>query len=82
MARYGSQNIPFKEDMLPLPQDPYGIAKVAAENIVRVLSEVHNIQYNIVVPHNIVGPNQKYDDPFRNVISIFSGWMSKLSLSI
>lgn len=25
---------------------------------------------NIAVPHNIVGPNQKYDDPYRNVMSI------------
>ena len=29
------------------------------------------MNYNIAVPHNIVGPNQKYDDPFRNVMSIF-----------
>ena len=29
------------------------------------------MDYNIAVPHNIVGPNQRYDDPFRNVISIF-----------
>ena len=29
------------------------------------------MEYNIPVPHNIVGPNQKYDDPFRNVLSIF-----------
>ena len=25
---------------------------------------------NIAVPHNIIGPKQKYDDPFRNVASI------------
>ena len=24
----------------------------------------------IAVPHNIIGPKQKYDDPFRNVVSI------------
>ena len=30
-----------------------------------------SMDYNIAVPHNIVGPNQKYDDPFRNVMSIF-----------
>ena len=29
------------------------------------------MNYNIAVPHNIVGPNQKYNDPFRNVMSIF-----------
>jgi UDP-glucose 4-epimerase len=25
----------------------------------------------IAVPHNIIGPRQKYDDPYRNVASIF-----------
>ena len=34
------------------------------------LCEVHDVEYNIAIPHNIIGPNQKYDDPFRNVASI------------
>ena len=71
MARYGIQKSPFTEDMTPKPVDPYGIAKVAVENTLKLLSEVHSMDYNIAVPHNIVGPNQKYDDPFRNVMSIF-----------
>jgi len=71
MARYGQQKTPFTEDMKTEPTDPYGIAKVAAENTLILLSKVHGMEYNIAVPHNIVGPNQKYDDPFRNVMSIF-----------
>ena len=71
MARYGNQKSPFHEDMLPKPEDPYGIAKVAVEQTLKLLCEVHSMDYNIAVPHNIVGPNQKYDDPFRNVMSIF-----------
>jgi UDP-glucose 4-epimerase len=71
MARYGNQKAPFKEEMPPKPEDPYGIAKVAAEDTLKLLCEVHGMEYNIAVPHNIVGPNQKYDDPFRNVMSIF-----------
>jgi len=71
MARYGAQQIPFKEDMETLPQDPYGIAKVAAEKTLINLCEVHDVDWTILVPHNIVGPRQKYDDPFRNVMSIF-----------
>ena len=71
MARYGNQKTPYTESMMPKPEDPYGIAKVAAEDTLKLLSEVHGMNYNIVVPHNIVGPNQKYDDPFRNVMSIF-----------
>ena len=71
MARYGEQDCPFTEDMQVLPQDPYGIAKVAAEQTLQNLCEVHEVDWTILVPHNIVGPRQKYDDPFRNVLSIF-----------
>jgi UDP-glucose 4-epimerase len=71
MARYGNQKSPFTEDMSPSPVDPYGIAKVAGEETLKVLCDTHGMNYNIAVPHNIVGPNQKYDDPFRNVMSIF-----------
>lgn len=70
MARYGTQTLPFHEDMRPRPQDCYGIAKVAAEDTLRVLCELHGVEYVILVPHNIVGPKQKYDDPARNVCSI------------
>lgn len=70
MARYGSQLPPFTEDMTPAPVDPYGIAKVAAEKVLEVLGEVHGVSWVTCVPHNIVGPNQKFDDPFRNVMSI------------
>ena len=62
--------VPFREDYTPKPQDPYGIAKVAAEDILKNLCEVHNVEYVIAVPHNIIGPRQKYDDPYRNVASI------------
>ena len=71
MARYGNQKSPFHENMIPKPEDPYGIAKVAVEESLKLLCETHSMDYNIAVPHNIVGPNQKYDDPFRNVMSIF-----------
>ena len=71
MARYGEQDIvPFTEDLLPKPQDPYGIAKYASEQTLDIMSNVHNFQYVNLVPHNIIGPRQKYDDPYRNVVSI------------
>ena len=75
MARYGSINAPFREDMVCHPQDPYGIAKLAAEDILRNLCEVHGTECVIAVPHNIIGPRQKYDDPFRNVASIMINLM-------
>ncbi len=76
MARYGTQDVvPFTEDMTPKPQDPYGIAKYATELLIKNLCETHDIKYVILVPHNIIGPRQKYDDPFRNVASIMANRM-------
>ncbi len=75
MARYGNIKIPYTEDCQTQPADPYGVSKVAAENILKILSKTHNIEYNIAVPHNIIGPKQKYDDPYRNVVSIMINLM-------
>ena len=71
MARYGDQKTPFREDMQTRPIDPYGISKVAAEQVLQNLCDLNNIEWVIAVPHNIIGPKQIYDDPYRNVVSIF-----------
>lgn len=70
MARYGNGACPFSEAEDPDPIDPYAIAKVASEDILKTLAPMNNMEWNIAVPHNIVGPRQRYDDPFRNVMSI------------
>ena len=70
MARYGNQKAPFTEIMKPQPVDPYAISKVAAEEVLKNLCDLNGIEWVIAVPHNIIGPKQKYDDPFRNVVSI------------
>lgn len=71
MARYGEQEkCPFDENMVPSPQDPYGIAKLESEMLLRNLAQTHGFNYVIIVPHNIIGPRQKYDDPYRNVAAI------------
>jgi UDP-glucose 4-epimerase len=75
MARYGEAEIPYKESFEPKPVDPYGISKVAAENILKILSKTYGFEYNIAVPHNIIGTKQKYDDAFRNVASIMINLM-------
>lgn len=76
MARYGKQEIvPFTEDMICKPQDPYGISKLAAEQLLHCLSDVHGMELVVAVPHNIIGPRQKYDDPYRNVASIMINLM-------
>lgn len=76
MARYGSHgNVPFEENMIVKPQDPYGIAKVASEMLVENICATNAIEFVILIPHNIIGPRQKYNDPFRNVASIMTNRM-------
>ena len=70
MARYGNQTPPFTEDMTPAPIDPYGLAKVNAEQHLKILSDLHGLHYLTVVPHNVIGTGQRYFDPFRNVVGI------------
>jgi UDP-glucose 4-epimerase len=71
MARYGFQDkVPFEESMIPNPQDPYGIAKYSFEQTLSNLADVYGFEYTILVPHNIVGPGQVYNDPYRNVVGI------------
>jgi UDP-glucose 4-epimerase len=76
MARYGHQEvIPFSEEAVAVPVDPYGISKLGAEQTLKVLASVHGFEYVNLVPHNIIGAHQKYDDPFRNVASIMLNLM-------
>jgi UDP-glucose 4-epimerase len=71
MARYGANEIPYAEHMTPRPVDPYGVSKYASELMVINLCETHGLEFNIAIPHNIIGSRQKYDDPYRNVAAIF-----------
>lgn len=62
---------PFVEDFnMAAPVDPYGIAKVAAEDTLKVLCDTHGVKWSILVPHNIIGTRQRSIDPFRNVAAI------------
>lgn len=70
MARYGKGTPPFIEGMLTKPVDPYGIAKVAAEQTLICLAETHGVKWSILVPHNIIGVRQEIT-PYRNVCTIF-----------
>lgn len=70
MARYGAQQPPFTEDMPTAPVDPYGLAKVQAEDHLKILNDIHGLNYITVVPHNVIGIGQRFYDPFRNVVGI------------
>lgn len=75
MARYGRQTCPddgFQEDVhMTQPCDPYGVAKVSAENLLNVMSEIYNFNVGHIVPHNVFGENVRWNDMRRGVINIF-----------
>lgn len=71
VAVYGSMLTPFKESDPPIPQDIYGINKLAIERSLRILAKVHGFDYGIVRPHNVYGPGQNMKDPYRNVVTLF-----------
>ncbi len=77
LSRYGSGPAPFTEDMDPEPLTPYGISKLAGENLVKSLAQVHHFEYVICIPHNIFGPRQAYSDPYRNAVSLIINQMLK-----
>ena len=71
MAVYGVGNPPFKEDQLPSPADPYGIAKYAVEMDLKLAHEQFGLNYTITRPHNVIGIYQNIWDKYRNVIGIW-----------
>jgi len=71
MSVYGSQQVPFTEDLVPQPEDPYGAGKAAVEADLRALGHVQGIEWLIIRPHNVYGPRQNLADPYRNVVAIF-----------
>jgi UDP-glucose 4-epimerase len=71
MAVYGSNQVPMREDMIPSPEDPYGVAKFAVEMDLKQAHEMFGLDYIIIRPHNVYGPRQHIGDRYRNVIGIF-----------
>ena len=71
IAVYGSNQTPLSEDLSPAPEDPYGVAKLAVEQDLRIASQVFGLPYIIFRPHNVYGEGQNIGDKYRNVIGIF-----------
>lgn len=71
IAVYGELQTPFKETDVPLPQDLYGVTKYSFEQCLKILGDVHGMEYVIARPHNVYGPRQNMRDPYRNVVTIF-----------
>ncbi len=71
IAVYGALQPPVTEEMTPVPEDSYGIAKLAVEQELRVTHEMFGLNYVIFRPHNVYGEYQNIGDKYRNVVGIF-----------
>ncbi len=71
IAVYGKGQLPMTEEMVPMPEDPYGISKYAVELDLKAAHEMFGLNYIVFRPHNVYGPNQNIGDKYRNVIGIF-----------
>lgn len=71
IAVYGAGQTPMTENMMPRPEDSYGIAKFAVEQELRVSHEMFGLDFTIFRPHNVYGERQNIGDRYRNVVGIF-----------
>jgi len=71
IAVYGANQLPMTEDLIPRPEDPYGIAKYAVELDLEAACHQFGLNYIIFRPHNVYGERQNIGDKYRNVIGIF-----------
>lgn len=71
IACYGRNQLPMHEDLVPQPEDSYGIAKYAVELELKASHEMFGLDYVIFRPHNVYGEKQNTGDKYRNVIGIF-----------
>lgn len=72
IAVYGaSPELPMTEETLARPEDPYGIAKLAVEQELKVCKHMFGLDSVIFRPHNVYGERQNIGDKYRNVVGIF-----------
>lgn len=77
IAVYGAGQSPMTEEMAPLPEDSYGIAKLAVESELKVSKEMFGLNYIVFRPHNVYGERQNIGDRYRNVVGIFMNQLMK-----
>ena len=83
IAVYGALEPPMREDMRPMPEDPYGVAKFAVEMDLYAAKHMFGLDYVVFRPHNVYGEYQNLGDRYRNVVGIFMNQlMQGKSLSI
>lgn len=64
--------IPTLEDVLPLPESPFGVARSCAEQYVELYNRLHGSSHAVLRMASVYGPRQDPDGPV-GVVSIFCG---------
>jgi len=71
-AIYGEvPNLPVEETYPPLPESPYGIAKLAGELYLRHFHQAHGVPYTVLRLANVYGPRQNPHGE-AGVVAIFT----------
>jgi UDP-glucose 4-epimerase len=71
IAVYGANQLPMTEDVIPQPEDPYGVSKYAVELDLKAVHHQFGLDYIVFRPHNVYGEHQNIGDKYRNVVGIF-----------
>ena len=71
-AVYGdSEPAKKRENMVPKPISPYGVSKLAAENYIKVFSELYGLEIVSLRYFNVYGPRQGLASSYSGVITAF-----------
>ena len=72
-AAYGNApGLPKREDMLPDPQSPYAVQKLAGEAYLRTFGRLLRLETAALRFFNVYGPRQDPSSPYSGVLSIFA----------
>jgi len=72
IAVYGtSAELPMTEETRAVPEDSYGVAKLAVEQELKISKDMFGLDYIVFRPHNVYGERQNIGDKYRNVVGIF-----------
>ena len=75
---YGdTPTLPKREDMVPCPQSPYAVSKLAGEYYCRVFQEVYGLTTVCLRYFNVYGPRQDPESQYAAVIPRFLSWAYK-----
>ncbi|MBT3419256.1 MAG: NAD-dependent epimerase/dehydratase family protein [Candidatus Magasanikbacteria bacterium] len=70
-AVYGDQELPIREDMVPVPKSPYGLHKLMGEQYAQLFHELYGLSTVSLRYFNVYGPRKTAEGGYPMVIPIF-----------